>query len=251
VPSGLSKRRREWEDLAAVDPYWGVLTHPQAKHGGWDQSAFFASGQQAVEELLKTADQFEVPRHRAAVLDFGCGLGRLTRALAHRFDQAHGLDVSESLIGQARELNHDVPNCEFRVLDGDGLAEFESESIDLVCSLLVLQHQARRKAIRGYIAEFVRVLRPGGLLVFQLPTHIPVRHRVQPRRRAYWALRALGLSPSTLYNRLGLDPLRMRHMAPGDVAEAVTRGGGRLVTALEDNLAGSLPSATYYVTRDR
>jgi SAM-dependent methyltransferase len=235
--------------MATVDPYWGVLTHPEAKHGAWDRSAFFASGEEEIERILTTARVLGRPLQWDAALDFGCGLGRLTRALSSRFATAYGVDVSGELIEQANELNQDVENCRFRRLEGEGLALFESESIDLVCSLLVLQHQGDRSTVEAYIAEFVRVLRPGGLIAFQMPTHVPMRRRIQPRRRAYTTLRALGVPPSVLYNRLGLDPLRMQGMPRERVLGAVERAGGRVLTVREDELGGEYPSATYYVTR--
>jgi SAM-dependent methyltransferase len=235
--------------MATVDPYWGVLTHPEAKHGAWDRSAFLASGEEQIEQILTVARSIELPQRWDTTLDFGCGLGRLTRALSTRFATAYGVDVSGSLIEQAEELNQDVENCRFHRLEGEGLSLFESNSIDLVCSLLVLQHQDRGSTVEAYIAEFVRVLRPGGLIVFQMPTFIPLRNRIQPRRRAYTALRAVGIPPSVLYNRLGLAPLRMQHMPRERVLEAVTRAGGTVVAVRDDTLAGGYPSATYYVAR--
>jgi SAM-dependent methyltransferase len=235
--------------MARVDPYWGVLTHPEGKHGAWSRADFLASGEEQIERSLAVARSVALPQRWDAALDFGCGLGRLTRALSTRFATAHGVDVSESLIEQARALNRDAEHCDFRVLGAEGLSAFDGESIDLVCSLLVLQHQDRRSTVAAYIAEFIRVLRPGGVVVFQMPTHIPLRHRIQPRRRAYGVLRSLGASPSFLYNRLGLDPLRMQHMTREQVLELVSRAGGTVVAVRDDTLAGEYPSATYYVGR--
>jgi SAM-dependent methyltransferase len=243
------RRRREWDELGDADPFWAVLTRPENKFGGVDREAFFASGIETIDRVLATAQGLGLPVRRDAALDFGCGLGRLTRALAREFGRAHGVDVSRSLIAQAEELNRDVPNCDFQLLDRDDLGTIESGSIDLVCSFLVLQHQARRDAIRRYIGEFIRVLRDGGAAVFQIPTHIPWRNRIQPRRRLYWLLRRGGASPRVLYERLGLDPLRMLHMPRGEVFDAIERGGGSLLIVVEDTLSDVYPSATYYVTR--
>jgi SAM-dependent methyltransferase len=247
--SPLAKRRREWDDVAALDPFWAVLTDPGGKRGAWDRSAFFDSGEAVVEDLLGVARQFQVPAQFGTALDFGCGLGRLTRALSKRFATVYGVDVSGGLLEQAEELNRDLTNCEFRQLQQDGLAPFESQSIDLVCSFLVLQHQARESAIDAYIAEFVRLLRPGGLAVFQIPTHIPLRNRFQPRRRVYAGLRSLGVPPSTLYNRLGLDPLRMRHKSRDNVLKAISLADGELLAALDDDRKAAFASSTYYVAR--
>lgn len=247
--SALSKRRREWDDVAALDPFWGVLTDPFAKHGGWDRSAFFASGAKVVEHLLGVAGTFQLPERRGAALDFGCGLGRLTRALSAQFASVCGVDASGALIDQARELNRDLENCEFRHLKHGELGFFKSDSMDLVCSFLVLQHQARDTEIAAYISEFVRLVSPGGLAVFQIPTHIPLRNRIQPRRRIYTALRTIGVPRPVLYKRLGLDPLRMRHMTRPKVLNAVDLANGELLTVLDDDLNDAFPSSTYYVAK--
>ena len=58
---------------------------------------FFASGQREIEGILAGLDGQGIrseARHRA--LDFGCGLGRLTRALADSFDEVVGIERSES-----------------------------------------------------------------------------------------------------------------------------------------------------------
>lgn len=43
------------------------------------------------------------PRERGVALDFGCGVGRLTRALAAFFDRATGVDISSSMIEEAKK----------------------------------------------------------------------------------------------------------------------------------------------------
>ena len=46
---------------------------------------------------------------RDRALDFGCGVGRLTRALGTRFESALGVDISAGMIEQARRLNEAFP----------------------------------------------------------------------------------------------------------------------------------------------
>lgn len=56
--------------------------------------------------------------------------------------------------------------------DENHLRVFADASFELVHSRITLQHLPRRH-IRSYLREFARILRPGGLIVFQLPA----RHR--------------------------------------------------------------------------
>ena len=112
-PESESAQARDWDDLALVDPYWAVLAAEGKRDGGWGLDEFFATGEADVEQILATADQLGRPARRERALDFGCGVGRLTRALARRFDEAVGVDVSARMLEQARRLNADTPNVTF------------------------------------------------------------------------------------------------------------------------------------------
>jgi len=67
------------------------------------------------------------------------------------------------------------PNCTFIENATTRLHQFETASIDLIYSAIVFQHIAPRYT-REYLKEFSRLLKPGGLLVFQLPSHLDPEH---------------------------------------------------------------------------
>ncbi len=118
----LRRHRQDWDDLASLDPYWSVLTEPGKRFGGWDRDEFLRSGQTEIEGLMVAARELGLPQAHEAALDFGCGLGRLTRALARHFGQAWGVDISARMVEQARELHRDVPNCTFETTDAEPAA---------------------------------------------------------------------------------------------------------------------------------
>ncbi len=245
-----SRNQRDWEDLAELDPYWAVLTDPAGKFGGWDPAAFFETGEQEVARLFEMADRLGYPRNRGRALDFGCGLGRITRALATRFDECFGLDVSERMVDQARELNVSIPNCEFVHNVRADLACFDDSHFDLVYCKIVLQHIPKRRVVRSFIREFVRVLSPGGLLVFQIPSYIPLRERIQSDARLYGLLRTLGFKKDYLYRRMNLLPLRMGFMPEPKVLQLVENHGGIALEIHPEPWAGpTIESRTYYVTK--
>ena len=246
---GLRRLERDWEDLATLDPLWAILADPNRQHGRWDLEEFFATGVQEVSELLRVAEELGCSPTRGRALDFGCGVGRLTRALSAEFEECVGVDISGEMIKSARELNADRPNCRFLVNVTPDLALVEAGTFDFVLSLIVLQHVPSGRAALGYVAEFLRVLRPGGLLVFQLPTEIALRNRRQLRRRAYTLLRELGVSERFLYGRAGLHPVRMIAVPRAKVEAAVAADGGVVVQAAPDDLAGGMGSYRYYVRR--
>ena len=63
-------------------------------------------------------------------------------------------------------------------------ADLEAAPIE-IGSALALQHVPSPATALGYIAEFLRVVRPGSFAVFQVPERIPWLYRLQGRRRAF------------------------------------------------------------------
>lgn len=251
----LSRHRADWEALGTLDPLYAILSAGDAKHGGWDEASFFATGEDDVRRLMATCDRIGLPRERGAAFDLGCGVGRLTRALSTRFARCTGVDISNAMISAARELNADRPNCDWIVNTTGNLQAFPNGGFDLVLSHLVLQHLPTREAIAGYLSEMARILAPGGLLVAQVPASMPVRQRLQPRRRAYGALHRAGIPDRILYERMGLNPIRMNWIPRGDALRALARAGAPVVDVelgwLGDNSAtGREVNLTYLATRD-
>ena len=234
---------RDWEEMAAVDPLWAILSSPEKRFSQWSPDEFLETGAQDVGRLMQEAERLGLPRQRRTAIDFGCGAGRLTRALSSYFPNSLGVDISSAMLKRAREL---APNCQFQ--QSANLAGFPDQSADLIYSTLVLQHQPSTKAVRSLIKDMVRVLAPGGLLVFQMPMHIPLRNRLQFRRRLYRIGRTLNLSHSFLYKRLGLSPIRMLAMPEDSVKQTVVEAGAVVVSVvtLSDEV---FTHGVYYCTR--
>jgi ubiquinone/menaquinone biosynthesis C-methylase UbiE len=152
------------------------------------------------------------------------------------------------MIAEARRLNGDA--ARFVVNTGPELRGFADASFDLVYTSNVLQHIPDTGLIRSYVSELARVLGPGGLLCLQLPSAIPIRHRLQPRRRAYHALRALRVPRRVLFRRLRLQPIAMSALAVADVVATLERAGSRVVAVDSAPVAGDVVSSTYFATRD-
>jgi SAM-dependent methyltransferase len=154
------------------------------------------------------------------------------------------------MVEGARDLNSDRPGCTFEVNPHPDLRGRDDASFDLIFTRIVLQHQPSRSAIEAYLAEFLRTLRDDGLLVFQLPSAIPLRIRLQPRRRIYLLLRRLGFRSKFLYWKLGLHPMRMRHVPKAEVIAFVESRGAR-VLRVETTMDPSygFEDSVYYVSK--
>jgi ubiquinone/menaquinone biosynthesis C-methylase UbiE len=194
---------------------------------------------------MTIVDKLGLPRERKVAVDFGCGVGRLSRGLAANFQSYVGVDISEPMIAQAKEWNRDCTRCRFVLNTTGDLAILESNTVDLIYTKYVLQHLPSEMMIRSYLQEFIRVLQPGGLLVFQLPSNIGLLHRFQPRRRLYTFLRELGFSDRYLLGPLRLTPMEMRAI-PEKVVDAFIRSLGATVIRVERS---SPLETVYFVTR--
>lgn len=225
----LSKHKRDWDDLSRVDPLWAILTSGEHRQGKWNLEEFFQTGVVEVARVMQRAYHLGLPQEKRAALDFGCGVGRLTRALAGHFERCLGVDISDNMISKARELHREWPTCRFVLSVSADLGALEESSFDLIYSNIVLQHLPNPLLIESYIAEFMRVLATDGLLVFQLPSHIPWKNRIQPRRRVYRLLRALGAGEDYLLNSLELTPMRMNFVPESRVQRVVAACGGEIL----------------------
>jgi ubiquinone/menaquinone biosynthesis C-methylase UbiE len=234
VGISLDQLSREWNDLAELDPMWAILSNRDKKHARWDLDDFLATGRIEIEEALEAIQATGCPLGTQLALDFGCGLGRLTVALRQHFDKVVGLDVSPSMIESAQRIHQGIDGLDFVANVRGDLAVLADDSFDFVYSSKVLQHVPGPELAKTYIAEFIRVLKPGGIAHFQIPVHTGMR-RFANRRAAYVALRRLGLSPAFLYNRLGLHPMHLISVPFSEVRSTIVVAGGRIVTTEPDS----------------
>ncbi len=170
----LADVARTWDTLGRTDPLGAIISTPDKRRGGWDPEEFFASGRAEIHDVL---GRVETALGRgfgtARALDFGCGVGRLTQALAGRFDRCDGVDIALSMIDWAERYNRYESRCRYHLNTGDDLGLFADASFDLVYTAHALQHVERQYATR-YVEEFFRVLGPAGVAVIEVVTE-PVR----------------------------------------------------------------------------
>jgi trans-aconitate methyltransferase len=101
-------------------------------------------------------------------VEVGCGPGRMTGALAARFDRVLALDVSPAMLERARATVN-APNVEFRAVSGQRLDGVADGIADVLVCYLVLQHLPSAAVVCAYLREFARVLAPAGEAFVQVP----------------------------------------------------------------------------------
>jgi SAM-dependent methyltransferase len=229
--SNIATLRNNWESLAKRDALHAILTDETKVGGKWSVAEFMATGVAEIDMVMQhLATLGCVPDRNGTALDFGCGVGRLTQALGSRFATCVGVDISQAMIEKAESINQ-RSNCRY-VTNSDSLLPFPEETFSFIYSNIVLQHIPARFA-KEYLREFVRVLSPGGILVFGVqdsfaaPTlsalAIRVRHIIHLRSRV-----------NELF-KIGPGDMQM-HCLPETVVRAVI-GSARIVDIQFTNTA--------------
>jgi ubiquinone/menaquinone biosynthesis C-methylase UbiE len=163
----LSKMQREWDERARENARFYVNTAQE----NWKDEDFFESGRKTVQEEILT-DMINICQDKdpkqMRVLEIGCGVGRVTRALGEVFGEVHGVDVSGEMIRQARESAAGISNIHFHQNNGKDLEVIGNIPFDFAFSSIVFQHIPSRAVIESYVSEVGRLLLPGRLFKFQV-----------------------------------------------------------------------------------
>lgn len=162
--------RRVWDALASAET-----------------EVFVGDPARAEQELASLFGRLGADPRGGVCVEVGCGPGRMTEALARRFDRVVALDVSPAMVARARAAVRDE-NVEFHVVSGEGLDGVPDAGADAIVCYLVLQHLPSARIVRAYLREFARVLAPAGEAFGQVPV---LDAGLRPR--LWRALRAVGV----------------------------------------------------------
>jgi ubiquinone/menaquinone biosynthesis C-methylase UbiE len=194
---------RNWEILGVEDPLWAVLSEDTKTGGRWDIEDFLATGEDDVAKYVSILARANAPAQFANVLDFGCGVGRLSLAWSKRSRFVTGVDVSTTMVERARAVLSKTNNVRVLANKRNDLSVFGDNSFDLVASHICLQHIPTINAL-NYIGEFGRVCKAGGFVAFQMPSRKIKGHSFQDFRRTIVDILPFGLG--TFYRKLKRTP---------------------------------------------
>lgn len=168
--------RDQWTKLGESDPYWSVLTDEQFRAERMDDAAkrrFDKSGEHAAGLIELTAERTGLAVPTGTCVELGCGVGRITRHLAKRFERVIAVDISPGNLALCERYlaTEGVTNVETRLIrDIDELTALPS--VDFFYSMIVLQHNP--PPIQHRVLEILLgKIAAGGQCLFQTVTDLP------------------------------------------------------------------------------
>ncbi|MBN3940002.1 MAG: class I SAM-dependent methyltransferase [Nostoc sp.] len=170
------------------------LTNTQHKKT-WDAIGKTYYGSQKIEKVAETSpikqdytlltgtpggtwNKFPLNKSVGSILEIGSGYGRaplhLSKAKNLRCEKYYGIDISEPLLRRLIKVKQEYnffPEAEFNLICTSAeTLPLEDNSIDLVISNCVFMHIPDAQ-LRNLLADISRVLKPGGIFVFNHSFH--------------------------------------------------------------------------------
>ncbi len=135
-----------------------------------NENASFYSGVDLIRtystEALRPVERTIFDRYRSdlsgRILEVGCGAGRVTGNLIGDAQSVHGVDVSEAMVEHCRRH---FPTASFSRCDMRDLSSLGEDAFDVVIAPFNVIDAVGDADRRRTIAEFRKVLAPGGLLI--------------------------------------------------------------------------------------
>jgi len=222
----VSHVQEAWQHLGETEPYWSVIAGDEYRMANIERTRdqFYRTGQSDVERVRRTLERNGIQMSTLRTcLEYGCGVGRVTRWLTSHFAQVYAYDIS---LPHLRSLERDLRGMGKTHVVFKQTHSVEDLSrlpkVDFVYSLLVLQHNPP-PVIALIIEQLLRALHPGGYAYFQVPTY----------RLDY------SFQLADYLENEGKRPEMETHVLPQrKIFELILRNGAQLVEVLEDGHMG-------------
>ncbi|MBD3759551.1 class I SAM-dependent methyltransferase [Rhizorhabdus sp.] len=163
-----------WKIFGETEPHWSVIVSDDFRQANLADNIdrFYLSGRGDIDVHLNFLARAGLPTRFGRALDFGCGVGRLTLALAAHADQVVGVDISPPHLALAAERAEaqGIGNAAFESIDS--VADLDRYGdLDFIISRIVLQHNPP-PVMAALYRRLLTALKPGGVAIVQIPTYI-------------------------------------------------------------------------------
>ncbi|MFZ0036766.1 MAG: class I SAM-dependent methyltransferase [Candidatus Acidiferrales bacterium] len=199
--------RQDWDERARKNAFYYIASW----RSDWDLDSFFNSGEEDYKRLVEPIlNELGFQASGKSMVEVGCGAGRMTRGFAQRFGRVSAVDISSEMQAQGKRYLSDFSNINWVLADGATLSGLETASSNFVFSYIVLQHLPQSSLAHGLLREFVRVLAPSGVFLFQYngAQKPPMNWRGRTTWRIvnlFWSA-GLRRAGRAIASGLGLDP---------------------------------------------
>ena len=213
--AGDASRRFDHSDDVVRDTGW-VFNNEVGGH--LTLADFVRSGEQEVGAYLHYFGVDADEARRSSFVEIGSGIGRMTAEFTKRFARVTACDLDASFLRQCGRTVAEFGEADrldtSHVADGRSLS-LPDASADVVFSYITLQHCNRDDAL-ALTREALRVVRPGGSIMLNYRTWIPLDAALFPAGvlvRVLWSTRlgwqANRLAPSVVLRHLRDHDVRL------------------------------------------
>ncbi|WP_309627539.1 class I SAM-dependent methyltransferase [Brevundimonas sp.] len=169
----LARIQDQWTTLGETEPMYSVISQPEFLTANLDDRAlqlFRTGGAQEAADVDLFASRAGVGVRHGVCLELGCGVGRITRHLAGRFEHVFALDISPGNLAACEAYMAEIGVTNVTTVLIRSLDDFDAlPPADCLYSFIVLQHNPppiQKQMLRKLFAH----LRPGGVALFQIPS---------------------------------------------------------------------------------
>ncbi|GAA5445515.1 trans-aconitate 2-methyltransferase [Microbulbifer sp. NBRC 101763] len=131
------------------------------RHDKWQAQEYVKASSMQWRHAMEAIQRCNYQK-ASAILDVGCGDGRITHYLAERLENGKiiGVDLTEDMIHHARKVHTGIPNLSFEQMSADEI-QF-NEQFDIIFSFSCLHWVADQKKVWD---GFYKHLKEGGKIV--------------------------------------------------------------------------------------
>jgi ubiquinone/menaquinone biosynthesis C-methylase UbiE len=186
-----------------------------------------AIANEVLSKLINTEDE---------VLEFGCGPGIIIGTVSHYCQHATGVDVSQTILKVAEELNRNKKKLSFQRSSGMDLQIVSDQSFSFIYSIEVIQHIDKVHTVT-FFHEFHRILKSGGRLLFHFPD-LTREAECEAWFEGTW-------KPQSKRSYSDLTMMRVRYYTPEELRIILTRIGFKDIAFLDYELNRVERSSVY------
>ena len=166
----FNKLKQVWNQYGKTEPHWSVLTNPKYTPSEINKNIneFYQSGERNIKQVESILQKHNHTLTDKIILDFGCGVGRLTKACLQYSNEVYGIDISESHLEIAKKNASKAKY--FSSSSSIKLPQLPNNP-EVIISLIVLQH-IPTKLMKQQIISLLNILKSKGVAVLHIPFKI-------------------------------------------------------------------------------